>query len=255
MPTPRPNHGMPLRTLLEDPEFVVIEKPAGTVSEPGLGHADDSVMNAAFARWGADLGPLGDARDHGLVHRLDRDTSGALLVARTARAYDALRAQFEARTVGKRYVALVEGKPPRGEGLADRPLEEARRGDMKVSLVSRRGGGRPARTRWRTVAHGGGRTLLDVEIETGRLHQIRAHMADLGCPVVGDRVYRVDLPPNTGSAAVARGAPLALHAWELRFSHPATGAEVSARAPIPRHLLDLVESSGIALPRAMRPGA
>lgn len=253
MATPRPNHGMPLRTLLEDPAFVVIEKPAGTVSEPGLGHADDSVMNAAFARWGAELAPLGEARDHGLVHRLDRDTGGAMVVARSAAAYDALRAQFEARTVGKRYLALVEGKPPRGEGLADRALEEVRRGDMKVSIVNRRGGGRPARTRWRTVGHAGGRTLLDVEIETGRLHQIRAHMADLGCPVVGDRVYRVDLPPNTGSAPRGKGPTLALHAWELSFAHPATGARVCVRAPIPEAFLALVAACGIVLPREMRP--
>ena len=246
---------MPVRTLAEDPAFVVIEKPAGTVTEPGLGHADDSIMNAAFARWGAELAPLGDARDPGLVHRLDRDASGALLVARTAAAYDALRAQFEARTVGKRYLAIVEGKPPRGEGVVDRPIEEVRRGDMKVAVIGRGGSGRPARTRWRTVGHGGGRTLLDLELETGRLHQIRAHMAHLGCPVCGDRVYRVDLPPNTGSSARAKGPPLALHAWELSFAHPVTGARVTVRAPVPASMAELAASSGITLSREMRPPA
>ena len=253
--TPRPNHSLPLRTLVEEPSFAVIEKPAGVVTEPGLGHSDDSVMNAAFARWGADLAPLGEARDHGLVHRLDRDTSGALLVARTAAAYDALRAQFEARTVGKRYLAFVDGKPPRGEGVIDRPLEEVRRGDMKVSVIGRNGAGRPARTRWRTVGHGAGRTLLDIELETGRLHQIRAHMAALGCPVCGDRVYRVDLPPNTGTSARAKGPPLALHAWELAFDHPVTGARITVRAPMPASMADVAASSGIVLPREMRPPA
>jgi 23S rRNA pseudouridine1911/1915/1917 synthase len=100
-----------------------------------------------------------------------------------------------------------------------------------------------------------GRTLLDIELETGRLHQIRAHMAELGCPVCGDRVYRVDLPPNTGTSARAKGPPLALHAWELAFAHPVTGARVTVRAPMPASMVDLAASSGIVLPREMRPPA
>ena len=144
MPLPTPNPAIDIRVLHEDPSFVVVEKPAGTVTEPGLGHAGDSLMNGAFARWGDRLGRLGESRDHGLLHRLDRDASGALVIALDAAAYDSIRAQFEARTVRKRYLAIVGGKPPRGEGSIDLPLEEARRGDMKVSLVSRRGGGRLA---------------------------------------------------------------------------------------------------------------
>lgn len=254
MGQPKPNAAIDVEVLLEDPAFVVLAKPAGRVSEPGLGHEDDSLMNGAFARWGAQLGPMGEARDYGLVHRLDRDTSGALLVALAPGAYDALRAQFEARTVRKRYLAVVEGRPPKGEGSIDLPLEEARRGDMKVSLVNRRGAGRPALTRWRTLSGGRARTLLDVDIETGRLHQIRAHMAELGCPVVNDRVYRVDLPPNTAKPPRGRGAtPLALHAATLAFRHPATGAPIEVNCPAPAHFAEITASSGLTLPRAFQP--
>ena len=254
MGQPTPNASVEIEVLLEDPAFVVLLKPAGRVSEPGLGHDDDSLMNGAFARWGAQLGPLGEARDYGLVHRLDRDTSGALLLARTAGAYDALRAQFEARSVRKRYLAVVEGRPSKGEGSIDLPLEEARRGDMKVSLVNRRGAGRPALTRWRTLFGGTSRTLLEVEIETGRLHQIRAHMAELGCPVVNDRVYRVDLPPNTAKAPRGRRSPpLALHAATLAFAHPATGRPVEVSCPVPAHFAQLTAEAGLTLPRAYQP--
>jgi 23S rRNA pseudouridine1911/1915/1917 synthase len=254
MAQPKPNPSIEVEVLLEDPAFVVLAKPAGRVSEPGLGHGEDSLMNGAFARWGAQLGLLGEARDHGLVHRLDRDSSGALLVALTPSAYDALRAQFEARTVRKHYLAVVQGRPPKGEGTVELPLEEVRRGDMKVSVVDRRGAGRPARTRWRTLSGGKARTLLDVEIETGRLHQIRAHMAELGCPVVNDRVYRVDLPPNTAKPPRGRAAaPLALHAAVLGFKHPVTGETVEITCPAPPHLAALIADSGLTLPRAFHP--
>jgi 23S rRNA pseudouridine1911/1915/1917 synthase len=156
--------------------------------------------------------------------------------------------------VRKRYLAIVEGKPPRGEGSIDLPLEEARRGDMKVSLVNRRGGGRPALTRWRTLASAGGRTLLEVEIETGRLHQIRVHLAQLGCPVLHDRVYRVDLPPNTSTPPRGRPAPaLSLHAASIGFAHPVTGAAVEVTCPAPAHFAEACVSAGLTLPRAYAP--
>ena len=254
MATPTPNPAIPVDVLLEDADFVVVLKPTGLVSEPGLGHAGDSVLNGAFARWGQRLGLMGEARDHGLVHRLDRDASGALVIALSPAAYDGIRAQFEARTVRKKYLAIVEGKPPRGEGTCDLPIEEARRGDMKVAVVGRRGAARPALTRWRTLASTRARTLLEVEIETGRLHQIRAHMAALGCPVVNDRVYRVDLPPNTSKPPKGKpNQPLALHAGTIGFRNPSSGAEVEVSCPVPEHFAGLAVSSGLTLPRAFAP--
>ena len=252
MPTPTANPSVPFDVLLEDERFVVLGKPVGVVSEPGLGHRDDSLMNGLFALYAGDLAPLGEARDWGLVHRLDRDASGAVVVARDAAAYDRLRAQFAGRTVGKRYITLVEGRLPTKTGEITLPIEEVRRGDMKVAIV-RRGGGGPAVehaiTRWRTLGTGHGRTLLEVDLETGRLHQIRAHMAELGCPVVNDRVYRVDLPPNTSRPPKGRPAtPIALHAWTISFDHPGTGARTTVTDPLPAHFRELLRSAGIPEP-------
>jgi 23S rRNA pseudouridine1911/1915/1917 synthase len=254
MAQPTPNPAVAIDVLLEDPRFVIVAKPPGIVTEPGLGHLRDSLMNGAFARWGPALAKLGEGRDHGLLHRLDRDSSGAIVIAFDAGAYDAIRAQFEARTVRKRYLAIVQGKPPRGEGTIDVPLEEVRRGDMKVSIADRRGGvGKPAVTQWKTLDAGRGRSLLEVTIITGRLHQIRAHMAEIGCPVVGDRVYRVDLPPNTSALPRGRAAPaLALHALGLGFAHPETGVAVDVTCPVPAQFAQIAADSGLTLPRAVR---
>lgn len=247
MPLPTPNPAVPFTVLHADPGFIVISKPNGLVCEPGLGHSSDSIMNGIAARWGAEIALLGEARDHGLVHRLDRDSSGALIVALDARAYDGIRAQFEARTVGKTYLALVQGKPPRREGSIELPLAEVRRGEMKVSLIDRRTG-RPAVTRWKTLAAGHGKSLLEVEIETGRLHQIRVHMAELGCPVVSDSVYRVDLPPLTHKPPQGKAmVPLALHAYGLKFLHPVTRAPISVTCPVPAHFAALLKSCEISL--------
>ncbi|MFM8816669.1 MAG: RluA family pseudouridine synthase, partial [Phycisphaerales bacterium] len=198
MSAPSANPAITVTPILEDPDFVALAKPAGVVSEPGLGHRHDSVMNGAMARWGDRLRPLGEARDHGLLHRLDRDTSGVLLVGLTAGGYDAIRAQFEARTIRKRYLAVVEGRPPRPEGTTERGIDEVRLGDMKVARVNRRGGGRPAVTRWRTLGSAGGRTLLEVEIETGRPPPRRLTRATFMSPRRTSSMPRSDVPSGRG---------------------------------------------------------
>ncbi|MFO0963195.1 MAG: RluA family pseudouridine synthase [Phycisphaerales bacterium] len=248
MPAPIPNPALAPALLLEDARVLVASKPAGVVTEPGLGHRDDSLMNGLFARFG-DLARLGEERDYGLLHRLDRDTSGAVMVARDAAAYDALRRQFERRTVAKKYLALVEGRPRPANGQVALPLEEVRRGDMKVAVVGRGGRGEPALTRYRTLGSGHGRTLLEIDLDTGRLHQIRAHMALAGCPVVNDRVYRVDEPPNTSMPPRGRPQPpLALHAWSVAFDHPATGARTVVAAPLPESFTALLRQASIPSP-------
>lgn len=206
-------------------------KPAGTVTQPGMGHRDDALLNGLMARYRARLERMGSARDWGLLHRLDRETSGCVLCALEPAAYDSVRAQFAARAVRKRYLAIVRGRLPSATGTADQPLEEVRRGDMKVSVTARRG--EPAITHWQTLHRRGEAALVAVSIETGRLHQIRAHMAWLGAPVAGDRVYRPLLPPNT--SAPPRGAPptLMLHAWRIGFTLASAGGAVEAEAALP----------------------
>ena len=220
----------------EWPDLVCAMKPAGVVTQPGAGHADDALLNGLMCRYRARMERLGAARDWGLLHRLDRETSGCVLCALDAAAYDSVRAQFAARAVRKLYLAVVTGRLPSPAGRTDQPLEEVRRGDMKVSAIMRRGD--PAITHWMTLATHATTSLVAVAIETGKLHQIRAHMAWLGAPVEGDRVYRPLLPPNTSKPP--RGAPptLLLHAWRIAFALPSAGGTASAEAPIPARFMD-----------------
>jgi 23S rRNA-/tRNA-specific pseudouridylate synthase len=154
-----------------------------------------------------------------------------VLLALTPEAYDALRAAFERRVIEKTYLAIVQGAPPAPEGACSRAIREEVRDDMKVATCPPRGG-EAAETRWRTVARAAGRSLLEVEPVTGRLHQIRAHLATLGCPIVGDRVYRSDAPPNTSRLPRGREPdPLLLHAWRIAF--PRGGATVRVECPPP----------------------
>lgn len=229
---PAANPAVPCAVLFQDDAILVLEKPAGTVTLPGLGHADDSLLNGAFAVDGSVLSTLGSQRDWGLLHRLDRDTSGAVLIARSAAAYDSLRAQFEARTVAKTYLAIVKGRLPGAHGTCQEPLEEVRRGDLKISVPRR--GGSAAVTHWRVVAAAEGNAVVACAIETGRLHQIRAHLAWLGAPVAGDRIYRALLPPNTSATRPAPNAPpLLLHAWRIGFLHPLQRRRVDIESPLP----------------------
>ncbi len=231
-----PNPDVPWDLVQEWPDLVCAMKPAGVVTQPGMGHRGDALLNGLMSRYRARMERLGAARDWGLLHRLDRETSGCVLCALDAAAYDSVRGQFAARTVRKSYLAVVRGRLPSADGRTDQPLEEVRRGDMKVSAVVRRG--EPAITHWMTLASHEGRSLVAVSIETGRLHQIRAHMAWLGAPIEGDRVYRPLLPPNTSKPPRGAAPTLLLHAWRISFVLPSAGGEVSAEAPVPARFVD-----------------
>lgn len=231
-PAPRPDLAPDI--LRESEEAICVGKPAGLVTQPGKGHLRDTLLNGVFALRGDALGALGPDRDWGLLHRLDREVSGCVLLAKTPAAYDRLRAAFERREIGKTYLALVKGAPPSTEGSCSRAIREELRGGMKVALLPVRGG-EAALTRWRTIARRDGRTLLEVEPVSGRLHQIRVHMAALGCPIVGDRVYRSDAPPNTSAPPPGRTPdPLLLHAWRLEY--PEGSGRAIAECPPPEAL-------------------
>ncbi|MCE9618923.1 MAG: RluA family pseudouridine synthase [Planctomycetes bacterium] len=214
---PKANPKIRVTILFDDGHVLALDKPAGLPTQPGRGHLDDTLVNAAFATHGEALSKLGADRDWGLLHRLDRDVGGVVLLGLTELGYDRVRAQFENRTVAKRYLAIVHHAPPAPTGRCTRALEEVIRGEMKVSVHPPRGG-EAAETRWKQLDKSKTHAFLEVEPLTGRLHQIRAHLAMIGCPIVGDRVYRADLPPNTSRAPAGRDPePLLLHAWEIEF--------------------------------------
>lgn len=209
--------------VFEDDHLVVVNKPRGMVVHPAPGHAGGTLLNALLHRY-PEIAGVGGAARPGIVHRLDKETTGLLVVARSRAAYDGLVAQLKARAVSRVYLALVHGRPPADEGSIDAPIGRHPHNRQKMAVVER--GGRPARSHFRVVERFRGYTLLEVRLETGRTHQIRVHMAHIGHPVAGDRRYGA---PK--SSLFPDGQ--ALHAARLAFAHPLTGASLSFSAPLP----------------------
>jgi 23S rRNA pseudouridine1911/1915/1917 synthase len=227
---------IPLDVLFEDETLVVINKPAGLVVHPAHGHTGGTLVNALLARY-PDLAAMsradaGSADRPGIVHRLDRDTSGLIVVARTPAALHHLRRQFKARTVEKSYLALVFGRPDAPQGLIDVPLGRDPRHRQKFAP---RPDGKPAWTHYRLKEDFGQYSLLEIGLETGRTHQIRVHLAWLGCPVVGDTVYGLKKNP----LGLTRQF---LHAWRLKFEHPGTGQPLQLEAPLDAELEAVLNS-------------
>jgi 23S rRNA pseudouridine1911/1915/1917 synthase len=221
---------LPLCVLYEDEHLLAIDKPPGLVVHPAPGARRGTLVNALVHRMGA-LAGVGDPDRPGIVHRLDRDTSGVLLVARTAAVLEALAQQFRARSIEKRYVAIVRGTLRPSSGTIDRPIGRHPHERKRMSVRSRRG--RSAVTRWTVLERLPGATLVQLRPETGRTHQLRVHLAALGHPIVGDRVYGARRPSRAGEPTCARQA---LHAAEIAFMHPATGERMVVRAPLPPDL-------------------
>jgi len=246
IPAPEPLRGepedIPLRVLYEDEHLLAIDKPAGMVVHPAPGARRGTLVHALAHRLGA-LPVVGDPDRPGIVHRLDRDTSGVLLVARTAAALEALARQFRERAVEKRYVAVVRGHLAAASGRIDRAIGRHPRERKRMSVHGARA--RPATTRWTVLERLPGATLLRLTPETGRTHQLRVHLAALGHPIVGDRVYGArsrgrGRALSASAAAVGEFPRQALHAKEIRFRHPASGKPLSVRAPLPPDLMGLI---------------
>lgn len=220
--------------VLVDDAFVVVDKPAGLVVHPGAGHARHTMVAGLLARF-PELAGVGEPDRPGLVHRLDRDTSGLLVVARTPEAHADLVAQMAARTVTRRYQALVAGHPEADRGLVDAPIGRSPR---QPTLMAVRADGREARTRYQveeTFDRPGPCARVECRLETGRTHQIRVHMRAIGHPVVGDVRY------GGGRTGVACARPF-LHAAHLVFRHPVTGEEVATEAPLPADLQAVLDA-------------
>jgi 23S rRNA pseudouridine1911/1915/1917 synthase len=218
--------------LYEDEDVVVVDKPAGLVVHPGAGHTAGTLVHGLLARY--DLTGVGDPERPGIVHRLDRETSGLLVVARSSRAYDALVDALAAHEVTRRYDAVVVGVPESARGTVDAPIGRSVRNPTRMSV---RAAGREARTHYEVVARFDDAARVAVTLETGRTHQIRVHLAAIGHPVLGDPVY------GRRDPRIAR--PF-LHATELAFLHPVTGVPLRFRAPLPGDLETALSALGPA---------
>ncbi|MEN6604506.1 MAG: RluA family pseudouridine synthase [Bryobacteraceae bacterium] len=221
---------LPLKILYEDNDVVAIDKPAGMVVHAGAGCRTGTVVNALLHRFKT-LSTLGGDMRPGIVHRLDRFTSGVLLAARHDLAHRRLAAQFASRSTEKTYIALVHGSLPKDQGRIEKPI--ARDPLKRVRMTARLERGRPALTEYRVLRRfEQGFTLVEVRIHTGRTHQIRVHFASLGHPVVGDRLY--------GAPAKVKDRPplnrYFLHAQRIRFAHPMTGEPITIESPLPAEL-------------------
>ena len=220
---------IPIRTLYEDDDLVAVDKPAGMVVHAGAGVHSGTLVNALLHRF-ATLSSTGGPLRPGIVHRLDRYTSGVLLVAKNDAAHRNLAAQFSGRRVEKVYLALAHGRTKLESGSIDRPI--ARDPAHRTRMTARLGEGRAAWSEYRVLARFKGFTYLEVRIGTGRTHQIRAHLASIGHPIAGDAVY--------GAPAGVPGMPplgrFFLHAHRIRFRQPSTEVEIVVESPLPAEL-------------------
>ena len=222
-----------LTVLYEDDDVLVIDKPVGMVVHPGAGHSTGTLAAAVLAHAPGTSG-VGGPRRPGIVHRLDKDTSGLLVMAKTPRAYESLTAQLAARTVTRRYRAIVHGRVKPSDGIVDAPIGRHPRDRVRMAVVPR---GKRAVTRYRVLERFASFSDLDVRLETGRTHQIRVHMASLGHPVVGDPLYG-GRPGRAPVPVTLEG--LALHAAELAFVHPITESWLQFASPPPPRIARLL---------------
>ena len=226
------NRQVVFEVLYEDDDVAVVSKPPGLVTHPGVGHRNDTLVSGVLARWPSTEG-VGQPGRWGVVHRLDRDTSGAMLVALTAEGYEGLVAQLAARAVKRSYLTLVHGVFEMKRGTIDAPIGRDASAPMRMAVERE---GRPARTHYRVTETFAERamSLLEVELETGRTHQIRVHLASIGHPVVGDGMYR-------RFPAVIEMPRMFLHATRLEFRHPVSGERIEVVAPLPDDLAGILD--------------
>lgn len=246
MGVPETNERVTYGIAHQDEHMLVVRKRAGLVTEPGVGHERDTLLNGLMDEYGNRLRQLGEKRDFGLVHRLDKETSGLLLVALTPDAYDGLRAAFENRKVEKYYWAICNKAPREDSGVIRLNLDElversSRYTSTRTAKVVRGSGGKPALTAYRVVAASELGALIEARPVTGRLHQVRAHLSAIGASVLGDPVY---------GPKAARGASkrLALHAHRVKFEHPVTGEAMDIKVPLPPDLRRLLTRLDIERP-------
>ena len=238
VPEPRPaapaSEARPLDVVFEDEHLLVLDKPAGLVVHPAPGHARGTLVNALLAHCAGSLSGIGGVLRPGIVHRLDKDVSGLLVVAKHDRAHIGLAAQFSVHRIERAYAAIVWGVPSRPQGTVDRPIGRHPKDRKRMAVVET---GKPASTRYRVLdAFGTLAARLDVALATGRTHQIRVHLGALGLGIIGDPVYRPRRRPQVGPVLrsfLAGFERIALHARRLGFEHPVTGERQCFDRPPP----------------------
>jgi len=248
VPEPTPAHNeaqdIPLTIVFEDEHLLVVDKPAGLVVHPAAGNFDGTLVNALLHHCAGQLSGIGGVARPGIVHRIDKDTSGLLVVAKTDVAHEGLAKQFAAHSIDRRYLALVNGTPRTSEGIVDAPLARSATNRKKIAIVEGPRGKR-AVTHWKRLQNLKDAALLECRLETGRTHQVRVHLASLGHPLLGDPVY--------GRSGKTHGKLLnelqfhrqALHAAELGFTHPVTRRRLSFSSPMPTDMQELFNALGV----------
>ena len=229
--TALPPQDIPLDVVYEDDDVIVVNKPTGLVVHPAPGHPDGTLVNALLHHCGDSLSGIGGEKRPGIVHRIDRDTSGLIIAAKNDAAHLALSAQLKDHSLSRTYECLVTGNMKQDSGTVDAPIGRSSADRKKMAVVPT---GRRAVTHWEVVARYPGVTHLRCRLETGRTHQIRVHMAHIGHPILGDTVYgaKKPVPGLTGQC---------LHATGLRFVHPRTGEPVELHCPLPPEFIAMLQ--------------
>jgi 23S rRNA pseudouridine1911/1915/1917 synthase len=248
VPEPAPAHNepqdIPLTIVFEDEHLLVVDKPAGLVVHPAAGNFDGTLVNALLHHCAGKLSGIGGVARPGIVHRIDKDTSGLLVVAKTDVAHVGLAKQFAAHSIDRRYLAIVSGVPKASSGIVDAPLARSATNRKKIAIVEGQRGKR-AVTHWSRLELLNDAALVECRLETGRTHQVRVHMASIGHALLGDPVY--------GRAGKTHGRLLkelefrrqALHAAELGFTHPVTKHRLSFSSPMPPDMQELKRALGV----------
>lgn len=228
-----------LAVVYEDAHLLVIDKPAGLVVHPAAGHADGTLVNALLHHCAGQLSGIGGVARPGIVHRIDKDTSGLLVVAKTDAAHLGLAAQFAEHTINRRYVAIIQGRPSPADGTVRGNIGRSDHDRKKMALVGE-GRGKHSVTHFTTEERLRGATRVECRLETGRTHQVRVHMASIGHALLGDPLYSRPPKPLRDLLKAADFGRQALHAQRLGFIHPVTGSECDFFSPIPADMAELL---------------
>ena len=240
VPAPAPAHNeaqaIPLAIAFEDEHLIVIDKAAGLVVHPAAGNLDGTLVNALLHHCGGSLSGIGGVARPGIVHRIDKDTSGLMVAAKTDRAHEGLAKQFAAHSIERRYFAITSGRPVPAAGAVDAPLARSPQNRKKIAIVA---GGKRAVTHYRTLERLDEAALVECRLETGRTHQVRVHLASLGHPLVGDPVYGRTKSAHRPLLEELGFRRQALHAAGLGFIHPITGVNLAFESPLPADMQQL----------------